>query len=211
MPLALDDLKARLGITDDSQDAAILAVAAQAQALCEAYCDRKFDYLADEEETFEAARAFLVRRWPIDPAVAVEIVDEQGRVVPSQNYRLNRAQGIIYGRSVSWAAGWAFGWSPLTVRYAGGLEPWPSDLTWAVTNAFDILWAETPGGGLPPGGAGSTGDIKKYSVVGAFSVESVAGAAGEVGANEGDGWGPLTASVTRGLDIWRRESRLGAG
>lgn len=211
MPLDLATLKARLGITDTSQDAAIEAVAAQAQALCEAYCDRKFDYVDDTETFEEPYVSLLVRRWPIDPLVPVVITDEAGRIVPAQNYRLDRARGIIYGRSVSWAAGWAFGWCPLVVSYTGGLDPWPSDLVWAVTGAFDILWSETPGGGLPPGGAGASGDIKKYSVVGAFSVEAIAGAIGEVGANEGGGWGPLTGPIVRGLDAWRRESRIGAG
>jgi len=210
MPLALDDLKARLGITDTTQDAAITAVAAQAQALCEAYCDRKFDWEPDVE-TFDAAKTLLVRRWPIDPGVSVEVDDEDGRTLPVTNYRVDFERGIITGKTVTWSPGWAFGWSPLTVSYVGGFDPWPPDLVWAVTNAFDILWAETPGGGLDPGQAGSAGDVKKYSVVGAFAVETLAGAAGEVGTNEGGGWGPLSGSVIRGLDVYRRESRIGAG
>lgn len=213
MPLDLTTLKARLGITDASQDEALGAVAAQAQALCEAYCDRKFDLAADVETFEEPGGALLVRRWPIagPPALPIEIADEAGRVVPAQNYRVDYARGIISGRAVSWVPGWAFGWCPLSVSYVGGLEVWPPDLVWAVTGAFDILWSETPGGGLPAGAAGSAGDVKKYSVVGAFSVETVAGAVGETGANEGAGWGPLTGPIVRGLDCWRRESRIGAG
>lgn len=212
VPLDLATLKARLGIApgDTSKDAAITATAAQAQALCENYCDRKFDLEADAEEFAEPWGSLLLRRWPVAAAPPVEIADGNGRVVPAQNYRVDRAAGIVRGRCVTWAAGWAFGWSPLTVTYTGGLDPWPSDLEWAVTLAFDVLWAETPGGGLDPGAA-APGEVRKYAVVGAFSVETAAGAPGEVGANEGDGWGPFPASVVRGLDAWRRESRLGAG
>jgi hypothetical protein len=221
VPLDVASLKARLGIApgDTTSDAAIEAVATQAQALCESYCDRKFDLAADEE-TFEAPTgALLLRRWPIvvdpaldPPALPVSIADEAARVVPAQNYRVDKAHGVIRGRSVSWAPGWAFGWCPLVVTYTGGLDPWPSDLIWSVTAAFDVLWSETPGGGLPAGGAaGASGDVKKYSVVGAFSVETVAGAAGEIGANAGEGWGPLPASITRGLDAYRRESAVGVG
>lgn len=211
MPLDLDTLKTRLGITDNSQDAALTAVAAEAQALCEDYCDRKFDKAADEETFDQTSGALLVRRWPIDKAAGVAIEDAAGRPVPTTNYRVDYARGTIKGRSVSWAPGWAFGWSPLTVSYTGGFDPWPIALNWAVTQAFDVLWSETPGGGIAAGTIGAAGDVKKYAVVGAFSVEAVAGAAGEVGANAGEGWGPLPASITSALDAYRRESAVGVG
>ena len=76
---------------------------------------------------------------------------------------------------------------------------------------FDVLWAETPGGALPPGPPAGVGGVRKYSVVGAYSVETTSGEVGEVGANAGTGWGPFPASVIRGLESYRRESRLGAG
>lgn len=213
MPLDVATLKERLGLDpgDTSQDNAIAAVAGQAQELCELYCDRKFDHEADEETFDQTAGALLLRRWPVDDTIAVAIADDAGRVVPAQNYRVDFARGAIKGRTVSWAPGWSFGWSPLTVAYTGGFDPWPSSLTWAVTQAFDVLWSETPGGGLPAGAAGAAGDVRKYSVVGAYSVETTSGGVGEVGANAGEGWGPFPASITSALDPWRRESAAGVG
>jgi hypothetical protein len=64
---------------------------------------------------------------------------------------------------------------------------------------------------LPPGPPGQSGNIKKYSVVGAYSVETAAGGVGEIGANVGTGWGALPGAVTSALDNYRRESRIGAG
>jgi hypothetical protein len=212
MPLALDDLKIRLGIApgDTTKDAAIVAVAAQAQALCEAYCDRKFDLAADDELFDCPVGPLLLRRWPLD-ATEVVVADVEGRAVPTTNYVVDRERGIIRGRAVSWVPGWSFGWSPLRVTYAGGFEPGPPDLTWSVANAFDIIWSDTPGGGLEPGQAGGPGEVRKFTIPFVYSVEATGGAPGEVGTNEGSGWGPLSGSVVRGLDIYRRESRLGAG
>lgn len=212
MPLDLATLKARLGIPpeDTTKDAAIEATAEQAQALAEGYCDRKFDRLADVE-TLDPAASLLLRRWPLALDPAVIITDDAGRVVPAQNYRVDAERGMIRGRAVSWAPGWFLGWSPLTVTYTGGFDPWPSSLTWAVTNAFDVLWSETPGGGIEPGAPSTGGAVKRYGVVGAFYVDNEAGGVGEIGANEGAGYGALTGPICRALDEWRRESRLGAG
>jgi hypothetical protein len=202
VPLDPAALKTRLGIdpSDTTQDAAIAAIAADAQALCEDYCDRKFDLADDSETFFDCWSTLLLRRWPLDPATP-PVITSNGTPV-GQEWAADTARGILYG--------WPLG-LPVTVAYRGGFEPWPSTLTWAVTTAFDVLWAETPGGGLAPGEAAEGGTVRKYSVVGAYSVETTSGAPGEVGANEGEGWGPLPGPVTRALDSYRRESRLGVG
>ena len=126
-----------------------------------------------------------------------------GETPPPQDCWIDYERGMINGPYHRWAT--------VTVAYTGGFDPWPPSLNWAVMNAFDVLWAETPGGGLPTGPPTGTGGVRKYSVVGAYSVETTSGGVGEVGANEGSGWGPFPASVIRGLDAYRRESRLGAG
>jgi hypothetical protein len=206
MPLSLDILKLRLGIPpeDVTKDAMITQVAAQAQGLCEDYCDRRFDLMADEE-TFGGGRlmTLLLRRWPIAASPPPVITGPNGESPPPLGYWVDYERGMITGPHHCWAT--------VTVAYTGGFDPWPPSLNWAVMNAFDVLWAETPGGALPPGPPAGTGGIRKYSVVGGYSVETTSGEVGEVGANEGTGWGPFPASVIRGLDSYRRESRLGAG
>ncbi len=206
MPLSLDILKMRLGIApeDVTRDAIITEVAAQAQALCEDYCDRKFD-LMEDVETFGGANRWtlLLRRWPIAADPPLVISGPNGVIAQPLAYWIDYDRGMI--------TGWRLGWPSVTVTYTGGFDPWPPSLNWAVTGAFDVLWSETPGGALPPGPPAGIGGVRKYSVVGAYSVETNSGDVGEVGANAGTGWGPFPASVIRGLESYRRESRLGAG
>jgi hypothetical protein len=205
MPLSLDILKKRLAIPPDdlSKDDAITQTAAVAQALCEDYCDRKFDLEPDEETFFGRGSIMLVRRWPIARDPPPEITGPEGEAVAWGHWAVDYEKGMIASPD--------YWWRGAKVAYVGGWDPWPPALTWAVQIAFDVLWAEEPGGGIPPGppvGSGSTG---RYSVVGAFSIESKSGGIGEAGANEGEGWGPLPGPVVRALETYRRESRIGAG
>jgi hypothetical protein len=205
MPLDLAVLKERLGIdpADTAQDVTITAIAEQAQALCELYCDRKFDLMADKETFLSRGAIFLVRRWPIAPDPPPVITAPDLTPVFSEQWCIDYEKGMIAHPD--------YWWGGATIAYTGGFEPWPPALAWAVTTAFDVLWAESPGGALPPGPPASAGNVRRYSVVGAFSVEATSGGVGEIGANEGTGWGPFPASVTRALDSYRRESRIGAG
>jgi hypothetical protein len=220
MPLDVATLKARLGIdpADTSQDVAIAAVAADAQALCEDYCDRQFDLAPDSETFRHHDTTMLLRRWPVDLTTPPVVTDWSG-VDVSAFWSVDAALGALFP-AYGWYGGpWYYGrtWvdcyqhGPLTVAYTGGFDPWPRGLTWAVTIAFDVLWSETPGGMLEPGPPGQSGNIKKYSVVGAYSVETADAGVGEIGANVGTGWGALPAAVTTALDTYRRESRIGAG
>jgi hypothetical protein len=219
MPLDLAALKARLGIdpADTSQDVAVAAVAADAQALCEDYCDRQFDLAPDSETFRHSDTTILLRRWPIDLTTPPVITDANG-IDLSANWTVDAPLGALYP-DYGWQSGpwyyygrpWAEWRGQLTVAYTGGFNPWPRGLTWAVTIAFDVLWSETPGGMLEPGPPGQSGNIKKYSVVGAYSVETADAGVGEIGANVGTGWGALPGAVTTALDAYRRESRLGVG
>jgi hypothetical protein len=220
MPLDPAILKARLGIadTDTSQDPVIAAVAVQAQALAENYCDRAFD-LADETEEFpDVASSLQLRRYPVsevtglwrmDGQQGTPLVDDHGPDVTS--FRIDRARGIL------WPAGWGC-WlagpaQQLHVEYSGGFDTWPVDLDWAVTAIFDLLWAETPGGGVEAGAGGATAfdAVKRFSVVGAYSVEL--GSSGDAsGGGGGDNtWGLLPPSITSVLDYYRRATRIGIG
>ena len=221
MPLDPAILKARLGIpTDDtSQDPVIAAVAVQAQALAENYCDRAFD-LADETDEFpDVASSLQLRRYPVSEITGfwrvlrqygTPLADDRGSDVTS--YRVDRARGLI------WPTGWGC-WSAgpaqqFHVEYSGGYETWPPDLDWAVTSVFDLLWAETPGGGVEAGAGGATAfdAVKRFSVVGAYSVEL--GSSGDASGGGGSGdnsWGLLPPSITSVLDFYRRATRLGIG
>lgn len=216
MPLDIAFLKIRLGIEDNSQDVALESIAAQAQALAEDYCDRKFDLEADEEAFDEAPPgSILVRRWPI---VSIEAIDAGGVLVGDTRYRVDKAAGIIRGYS-TWN-GWS-GWGrpPITVNYTGGFEPWPIGLAWAITELAEVLWYATPGAGADPGsgaGAGSgTGEVKRYSVPGAYTVELDVGESSSAssggGGQGGAQWGIIPPNVTAALDSYRRESRIGIG
>jgi hypothetical protein len=221
MPLDPATLKARLGIdaSDTSKDAVIDVVAGQAQGLAENYCDRGFD-VADQAEDFpNTASSAQLFRYPVTAVTGfwrllhqngVPLAEDRGGDVTI--YRLDKARGIV------WPGGWGWASNPdaqLHIEYTGGLETWPPDLDWAVTAIFDLLWAETPGGGVEPGAGGATAFdvVKRFSVVGAYSVEL--GSSGDAGSTSGGGgdnsWGLLPPSITSVLDGYRRSTRLGIG
>lgn len=208
--MALDPaiLKIRWGATD-AQMPLVEQVANQAQALCESYTGRLFDLGPDALDFPHVAYSFQVRRYPI---VSVEGVwlwqlgqvpaepDPGAAIAP---YRMDRAKGLIWPGVHHWRG-------VLHIEYTGGYDPWPHDLIWAVTQAADIVWRDTPGGGAAPGSAGGAalGVVKRISVVGVYSAEI-----GETGGGDGEanGWGVLPAEVTDVLDRYRAAAVVGIG
>lgn len=218
MLLDLDKLKERLGIEpgDTSKDTTITVVGAQAQALAENYCDRKFDYEEDDETFSGVTLSFQVRRYPIDEIVSITRGDDLDlpppNTVPLAVRRTDTAKGLV------WPSRWGWGgaWPVLRCVYTGGFQEAPTDLEWALYQIFDTLWASTPGGGAEPGtiGSGAFDEVKRFSVVGAYSVEM--GSTGDVGGGSGSGggdnvWGILTPASTSVLDGYRRAARIGIG
>lgn len=221
MLLDLDLLKSRLGIPadDDTKDAVIEMVGEQAQALAENYCDRKFDYGVDDETFPGVTRSFQVRRYPIKSVEKISVGTDLDE--PDTNHqeltvrRVDPAKGLVWPGSYNWA-GAGGQWPVIHCEYTGGyIEP-PIDLYWALSQIFDELWASTPGAGLEPGdvGGGSFDAVKRFSVVGAYSVEL--GSTGDAGGGSGSGggdntWGILSPGITAVLDGYRRAARIGIG
>lgn len=216
MPLDPDILKLRWGIAPDdhSKDTLVGQVAAEAQALAETYTGRRFD-LDDDQEDFERVNYSLqVRRYPIESITAMfpwaigQVPNDPapgGGVGP---YRIDKAKGLIWPGNRGWADG-----RVLRVEYRGGFDPWPVDLNWAITQAADILWADTPGGGAAAGSGGGTslGQVKKLSVVGVYSVEVGSDSSAGADAGQSETWGVLTPPITAVLDRYRIAAVVGIG
>lgn len=217
MLLDLAMLKERLGIPpgDTTKDATITLVAEQAQAIAEAYCDRLFE-LADDVETFPGVvSSFQVRRYPlvsiaaITPGDALDNPAQAGAALAS--YRTDAAKGLVWTplEAVQRLGG------VLTCAYRGGYAAAPTGLLWALLRVFDIVWAATPGGGLEPGevGGGVFDAVKRFSVVGAYSVEL--GSSSAEGSSPGGGgdnaFGILGPDETAMLDGYRRAAAIGVG
>lgn len=206
MPLDRDILALRWGATSE-QMPLVEQVAAQAQALCEAYTGRRFDLAEDEGDFNRTFYSFQVPRYPI-----VQVFELRGWLVgqlpgepdagpPIAAYRMDKAKGLI------WPGG-TYG-DTVHCRWEGGFATWPYELTWAVTQAADIVWQDTPGGGAPAGSGGgaSLGVVKRVSVVGVYSAEI-----GDTsGTDGGDGWGVLPVEVSDVLDTFRPAAVVGIG
>jgi hypothetical protein len=217
MLLDLAMLKERLGIpvNDVTKDAVITLVAEQAQALAETYTDRAFDLMESDEVFPAVTSSFQVRRYPITEITAIAVGTQLDLPVPSgaaiTSYRADAEKGLVW----PWPGGYSSGRaSPLRCIYTGGYAEAPRDLEWALTGIFDLIWAATPGGALPPGapGGGAFDTVKKFSVVGAYSVEL--GSSGDPGGGSSGGggdnnWGILTPVQTSVLDRYCRGSVMG--
>jgi hypothetical protein len=209
MPLDQATLKLRWGITGTDQDALVDQVAEQAQALCETYTGRRFDFGPDAGDFDGVAGSFQVPRYPIKKItklhawLAGRLPEDPTEGAGITGYRLNKAHGLV------WPGAWH---AQLHCEWEGGFETWPVDLAYAVTIAADIIWSDTPGGGAPVGSAGgaSLGAIKKLSVVGVYSAELSEGDSG--GGADGDStWGVLPPTVTSVLDRYRMAAVVGIG
>lgn len=188
-------LRARVGFdpADPSHDADLTACLAQAIAMCETYCDRWFDYKADEEEQIYPARsALLVKRYPLEAVTS--IVDDIGETLDPAGYDIVGEAGVILRGGCGWYR------APVTVTYAGGYQEYPPDLQYALLAAFDAVWASTPGWGAATNvNEREAGVISKISIVGVGSLD-YSGPGGGGGstqrfASDVAPWGVLPVSV----------------
>lgn len=210
MPLDPALLKARWGLADASKDALVADVAATAQAFAERYTGRRFDLADDVEDFPRVMQSVQVRRYPIESITALwyhrnaQVPTDPPNVIGLNVYQLDAGKGLVWpGSGGTWPG-------LLRVEYRGGYATWPIDLTWAVTQIADILWAGTPGGGAPAGTVGGQAALKKLSVVGVYSAEYDSG--GDAGGNSGDNtWGLVPPSATALLDEYRIAGVIGIG
>lgn len=210
MPLDPALLKIRWGITDDSKDALVDQVAAQAQALAETYTGRRFDLDTDAQDFERVNYSLQVRRFPIESIE--QLHDWQVGQMPGlpaegagiASYRLDRDKGLIW---VGTRTG------VVHVEWTGGYATWPPDLDWAITQLADIIWADTPGGGAAAGSGGGTalGQVKKLSVVGVYSVEIGGSDSSSDGSGGSEGWGIITPPIAVVLDRYSLAAVIGIG
>lgn len=209
MPLDVETLKARWGIAGTGQDALVAQVAAQAQALAETYTGRRFDAGADAGDFQPVNMSFQLPRYPITKITALhgyqagQLPGDPVPGTPITSYRLNKVAGLVWPTCPPWL---------VHCEWEGGYATWPPDLEWAVTQAADIIWSDTPGGGAPAGSAGGAalGALKKISVVGVYSAEiGTSDSAGDADGN--NTWGVLPPEVTAVLDRYRIAAVVGIG
>jgi hypothetical protein len=202
--------KKRLGITDDSQDAAITACLAMAQSLAETFCDRGFTLMAETQEmrglyqntlrtyrypikevtgVFSLTPGSDLYEWPID---TLTVFKKSGEIV---------LQGSISGVQIQ-------------VDYEGGYETFPTDLEFALWGIFDAVWYSTPGMGVIPGEATSSdpGTIKSFWING-VRLEYVTGSSGSAAssASKEELYGILPLTSVAVLSAYKAESALSGG
>lgn len=146
------------------------AVMATALAICETFCDRRFEYKEGETEQCMPGRySLLVRRYPL---IEVTSITSKAGVLDPSSYYVVSDSGLILRSCGGAGTPWGFGRDVLTVVYNGGFDPLPGDLDWALSQTFDALWAITPGA---QGGSAEAESQQrtpaKISVVGVGSID----------------------------------------
>jgi hypothetical protein len=132
--ISLDDLKFALGITDDSEDAALQAAITMQSRIIADYCNRRFG-LAEVLETFTFDRyeTMLTRQaltLSLYPIVTISEVSTVGAT--TNDYDIDPASGRLW-----FANYWA---NPISVVYSGGYdlpEQAPARLQQAVIQAVN--------------------------------------------------------------------------
>ena len=196
MLLNINNLRVRIGLTstDASNDAAITAAYGTAEALAEAYCDRKFAFATDREKFVHHGGSTLsLRRYPI--VTLISINDTKGNA-SSVTHHDDFAKGLIQFDGYN-------GEHELTVNYDGGYTATtaPLDLALALSLIFDETY-KLRGGGA--GGTAAAGGIKTVRA-GDLSI-TYDGAAGASSGSSGYGGGIIPANALNILDSYSRKS-----
>lgn len=208
MAITVEMLRVRIGLDpgDASRDTDLTAALAQATAICETYCDRRFALADDVEQLTPGRYSLQVRRYPI--VTVTSITNGLGEALELAGVQVLKEQGLILRVGGGGA-------DVFTVAYRGGYEPLPVDLEYALLGAFDQVWATTPGWGAESG-AQSTGDLQKISIVGVGSLDfaspTSSSASGDGGKQSaGQSWGILPVSVTSILSRYMRHTVIAGG
>jgi hypothetical protein len=198
MAFDLDEARRRLGIADGdtSQDALITLTLATALSVAETYCNRKFAYAAEEDQTFlrHSGRSLPLWRYPVEKVDWLERIaagmDSQtapGTSLPqTTRFDLDRRLGYIFLLEQGWEATYR-------IRYSGGFKELPFDLELALWGIFTALWptmSSTIGSGATVG----SGEVASISVpdVGTIRFNTSNGdVSGGVGSGAGGMYGPF--------------------
>jgi len=181
----LDLLKQELGITDNTQDDQLSMYLQMAGEACERYIDNKIDSDQVIENYSHNKTPVALRYYPAAAPVTVEVEGED----VSDDWGLYTDNGIVWITTTACGAERNSCFEQLKITYQAGYDPLPSDLGYAVVRAAAAY--ETQGGG-------TSGQVKKESVVGVGSIEYATDADAPGSA------GMLSATVIGTLDLYRR-------
>lgn len=143
--VALADLKADLGITDDSRDDFLARALSQASLQAAAYCRRPF-VVETVEDRFDSPRHRLrphhehlevlpLSRYPVTAVVVVTEGDLT--LVENVDYRLDPASGQLWRLFDGITTVWRY--LPVTVQYTAGFTAIPLDLQGAVSRIVSAM------------------------------------------------------------------------
>lgn len=201
----------RIGLpdADTSRDPDLTACMDAALGLAEKYCDRRFLFVAgDVLAIFNATSADVhVYRWPIKQVVSVTSPQADGSFTDLP-YVVDKDQGVVY--LGSGAGAWRACSRDVVVTFDGGYEvdKLPADLEYALWAIFDVLWAGTPGWGLPGGPANDTGAVRSFTIDG-MSISYEASTGQSSGGGGATAWGSMPARSVASLDFYRAETAVG--
>lgn len=216
--------KLRLGITTDTQDAALQSAMNAALAVAETYCDRRFMLQDDEQEfTLPVGPNLLMRRYPLKKLLTLKPLDPQPDPPPDPvpvpvTWLMDKKHGIVFVYGVPpWLTIAPVGSNPPPTRYetgrgfvlsyTGGYDPLPADLEMALWFVFDQVWSTTPGWGKPAGSTASDSGVIKSFAIDGMKIDYDAGvSAGSVGAGRAEAYGLIPANAIGVLDAYRAES-----
>jgi hypothetical protein len=146
--LAVEELRAAVGVTDSSQDAALTALGLRLSASIAKQCGVASDgvnppTLLSEtcSEVFRPTRhqqdLILARR----PVSAITSVDENSTLLDATNYEIRRGSGILTRLSGDRLS--CFPCVKITVIYTAGFTTVPDDLKLAASKLAAALFSET--------------------------------------------------------------------
>jgi hypothetical protein len=141
--VALDDLKADLGIADSASDSFLARAISKASAAAAQYCNRMF-VRETVQDVFDLSLArlqargeavLLARSCPV--ASVAGLVEGTVTLVRDTDYRVDLAAGQFYrlsnGADASWCA------TPVTLTYDAGFDEVPLDVQAAVTQMVNAM------------------------------------------------------------------------
>ncbi len=187
MIIAIEDLRKRAGITagDSSQDADLNMVEAQALALMENYCNRKFDYAAEVEEFVHVSGHMAsLQRYP------VETIDKMSN--SAVNYHVDKVAGVLHFDAFMLE-------HVLKVDYTAGYKVFPPDLLLVLASMFDLLWSKYNSAGAASAQAGA---ISQVTLQGVGSVKFNTGAAVATGVGAGGMITPDNIAILSNYKRW---------
>lgn len=160
--ISLADAHTLLGTTPDAggpEDIRVQGMIDDIDALITAYLQRNLKHCEHSEITYRPEGSFLsLNNWPI---ISFTTITVDGLVIAETDFEIDLDLGLMYYADESVAFG---GSQPkkITVQYEAGHDPLPRELV----VMFNTLLTDRN-----TASSGSTGDIKKVSLVGVAAVE----------------------------------------